>query len=63
MFVTVKSFYEKYDIDIPDINTPYTRTRGRSHRQDEEFSTTVEHHFRVDIFTATIDFQLQELKK
>jgi hypothetical protein len=59
----VKSFCEKYDIDILDMNAPYTRTRGRSRRQDEESSTTVEHHFRVDIFTAAIDFQLQELKK
>ena len=25
-------------------------------------STTVEHHFRVDIFIVAIDFQLQELK-
>jgi hypothetical protein len=45
------------------MNAPYTRTRGRSRRQDEESSTTVEHHFRVDIFTVAIDFQLQELKK
>jgi hypothetical protein len=24
---------------------------------------TMEHHFRIDVFTAVIDFQLQELKK
>ncbi|XP_059441887.1 uncharacterized protein LOC132174212 [Corylus avellana] len=33
-----------------------------SRRQDEGSPTTVEHHFRVDIFTVAIDFELQELK-
>jgi hypothetical protein len=32
---------------------------GRSHRKTK--SITVEHHYRVDIFTAIIDQQLQEL--
>jgi hypothetical protein len=62
LLATVKSFCEKHDIDILDMNAYYTRARGRSNRQDEESSTKVEHHFRVDIFTAIIDFQLQELK-
>jgi hypothetical protein len=55
-------FVKKYDTDIPNINAPYSKARGKSRCQDEESSTTVEHHFIVDIFTATIDFQLQELK-
>jgi len=32
---------------------------GRSRRKQK--SVTVEHHYRVDIFTAIIDQQLQEL--
>ncbi|XP_059436119.1 uncharacterized protein LOC132169046 [Corylus avellana] len=62
LLTTVKSFCEENDIDIPDMNAHYTRARGRSCRQDEGSPTTMEHHFRVDIFTAAIDFQLQELK-
>jgi hypothetical protein len=62
LLTTVKSFCEKYDIDIPDMNAPYTIAQSRSRRQDEESSTTVEHQFRVDIFTAAIYFQLLELK-
>jgi hypothetical protein len=57
---TVKSFCKKNEIDIPNMNARYT-ARGRPHRQDEEFSITMEHHFRIDVFTAVIDFQLQEL--
>jgi hypothetical protein len=56
---TVKSFCEKNEIDVPDMNASYTGARGRSRRQDE--SMTMEHHFRIDVFTAAIDFQLQEL--
>jgi len=59
---TVKSFCEKKnEIDVPDMNARYTRARGRSCRQNEESSMTMEHHFRIDVFVATIDFQLQEL--
>jgi hypothetical protein len=35
--------------------------RGRPRRQDEESIVTMEHYFRIDVFTTTIDFQLQEL--
>ncbi|XP_059428462.1 uncharacterized protein LOC132162215 [Corylus avellana] len=62
LLATVKSFCEENDIDIHDMNAHYTRVRGRSRRQDEGSPTIMEHHFRVDIFTAAIDFQLQELK-
>ena len=62
LLATVKSFCEKHDIDILDMNSHCTRARGRSRRQDEKSSAIVEHHFRVDIFTTAIDFQLQELK-
>jgi len=58
---TVKSFCEKNEIDVPDMNARYTRARSRSCRQNEESSMTMEHHFRIDVFIAAIDFQLQEL--
>ena len=57
----IKSFYERNEIEAPDMNACYTRARGRSRRQDEESLMTMENHFRIDIFTTTIDFQLQEL--
>ncbi|XP_062167088.1 uncharacterized protein LOC133873392 [Alnus glutinosa] len=62
LLATIKSFCEENDIDIPDINAHYNSARGRSCRQDEGSLTIVEHHFRVDIFTAAINFHLQELK-
>ncbi|XP_062166924.1 uncharacterized protein LOC133873208 [Alnus glutinosa] len=46
---------------VPDMNARYIRARGRSCRQNEESSMTMEHHFRIDAFIAAIDFQLQEL--
>jgi len=52
---------KKNEIDVPDMNACYTRARGRSCRQNEESSMTMEHHFRIDVFIAAIDFQLQEL--
>jgi hypothetical protein len=43
------------------MNARYTRAQGRSCRHDEESSMTMEHHFRIDVFTVAVDFQLQEL--
>src|ERR1044072_126268 len=60
LFATVKSFYEKHNIEIPDLNDVHSTTRfGRSRL--EENQVTIEHFFRVEIFFATIDKQLQEL--
>ena len=42
------------------MNAHYTKGRGRYRRQDDDL--TMEHHFRIGIFTIAIDFQLQELK-
>ncbi|XP_015964563.1 uncharacterized protein LOC107488347 [Arachis duranensis] len=53
----VKKFCEKHKIDIPDMSTQYTVGRGRS-RQPK---ITIEHHYRVDVFLAAIDSQIQEL--
>jgi hypothetical protein len=58
---TVKSFCEKNEIDVPDMNARYTRARGRSCHQNEKSFMTMKHHFRIDVFIAAIDFQLQEL--
>ncbi|KAK5793023.1 hypothetical protein PVK06_034157 [Gossypium arboreum] len=41
-----------------DMNAQYIVSRSRSKKED----VTVKHHYRVDIFFATIDTQLQELK-
>ncbi|TYH34404.1 hypothetical protein ES332_D13G126000v1 [Gossypium tomentosum] len=54
----VISFYETWELDFPNINAQYIV--GRSHNKKED--VTMEHHYRVDIFFATIDTQLQELK-
>ncbi|XP_030945928.1 uncharacterized protein LOC115970431 [Quercus lobata] len=60
LLASVISFCEQYEIDILDMNARYTKGRGRYRRQDENL--TMEHHFRIGIFTVAIDFQLQELK-
>ncbi|KAK4599518.1 hypothetical protein RGQ29_009535 [Quercus rubra] len=60
LLASVISFCEQHEIDIPDMNARYTKGRGRYRRQDDDL--TMEHHFRIDIFTVAIDFQLQELK-
>ncbi|XP_030924768.1 zinc finger MYM-type protein 1-like [Quercus lobata] len=60
LLARVISFCEQHEIDILDMNARYTKARGRYRRQDEDL--TMEHHFRIGIFTVAIDFQLQELK-
>ncbi|KAK4589307.1 hypothetical protein RGQ29_020060 [Quercus rubra] len=60
LLASVISFCEQHEIDIPDMNARYTKGRGRYCRQDDDL--TMEHHFRIGIFTVAINFQLQELK-
>ncbi|XP_060965214.1 uncharacterized protein LOC133034190 [Cannabis sativa] len=55
----VKSFCEPINILVPNFNAHYTARRGRARGQQGVI--TVEHYYRVDIFNAVIDFQLQEL--
>ncbi|XP_028085167.1 uncharacterized protein LOC114286243 [Camellia sinensis] len=55
----VQLFCGKYDIDIPDMSARYTSGRSRAWHQRDHI--TIEHHFRVDIFTIICDSQLQEL--
>ena len=57
---TVKVFLAQNNIDIHDFKAQYTRAYDRSHHQSKVL-TSLEHHFKVDIFVAAINFQLQEL--
>jgi hypothetical protein len=61
LLANVKSFCNKRNINISDMNARYIERRGRVRNQQADF--TIEHHYRVDIFYATIDFQLQELNR
>jgi glycine cleavage system regulatory protein len=54
----VTSFCKHQDIEVPDMNVCFSSVR-QSRRKTK--SITVEHYYRVDIFTAIIDQQLQEL--
>ena len=53
----IVSYYNKFEIDIPDFGAHYVQ--GRSLRQRDHI--TVEHHYHFDIFNAAIEFQFQEL--
>lgn len=55
----VKSFCEKVSIPLPNMSDRYVGRNGRARHQQDHF--TVEHHYKIDIFLAVIDTQLQEL--
>ncbi|XP_061366649.1 uncharacterized protein LOC133309826 [Gastrolobium bilobum] len=57
--VHVQEFCIKHDIDIPDMSAKYIGRRGRARNEQGDFST--EKFCRVNIFCATIDYQLKEL--
>uniref|UniRef100_A0A7N2MB19 TTF-type domain-containing protein n=1 Tax=Quercus lobata TaxID=97700 RepID=A0A7N2MB19_QUELO len=59
LLTTVISFCEKHRIDVLDMNARYVVRRGRARNQQDY--VTNEHHYRVNIFYATIDSQLHEL--
>ncbi|XP_050256951.1 uncharacterized protein LOC126702324 [Quercus robur] len=59
LLTTVISFCEKHCIDILDMNARYVARRGRARNQQD--NVTNKHHYRVNIFYATIYSQLQEL--
>ena len=48
----------KHDIDVPNIDDLF-RTQGRSLRKAQKVTNL--HHFRVELFYAILDTQLQEL--
>ncbi|XP_073312161.1 uncharacterized protein [Primulina huaijiensis] len=55
----VKEVCVKYDIETPHMEARYKSGTGRSCQHND--SITVEHHYRFDVFTAAIDFQVEEL--
>ena len=59
LLTTVISFCEKHCIDVLDMNARYVERWGWARNQQD--NVTIEHHYRVNIFYATIDSQLQEL--
>jgi len=61
LLTIVKSFCEKRNIDVPNMNARYVERRGRDRHQQADF--TIEQHYRVDIFCASIYSQLQELNR
>ena len=57
-FEIVIFFCEQYDIEMPDMSAFYKIDRCRHCQQID--SITVEHHYRVEIFSVVIDFQMME---
>ncbi|XP_024162780.1 zinc finger MYM-type protein 1-like [Rosa chinensis] len=55
----VECFCKQHDIDIPTMDGQHSVSTRRSYCQQR--SITTEHHYRVDIFYAAIDFELVEL--
>ena len=56
LLANVISFCELRSIDMPDMTAGYVDRRGVARYQQDDF--TIEYHYRVDIFCATIDSQL-----
>ncbi|XP_057550576.1 uncharacterized protein LOC130828629 [Amaranthus tricolor] len=54
----VTLFCDKHGIPLSEMNALYADIIRSRHNKD---SVTVEHHYKVDIFTAAVDQQLQEL--
>ncbi|XP_057464982.1 uncharacterized protein LOC130754753 [Actinidia eriantha] len=59
LLMHVGSVCTQYDIEMHMMDARYTKFIGRSCQQRNHI--TMEHHYRVDIFNAIIDFQLVEL--
>ncbi|XP_023761575.2 uncharacterized protein LOC111910009 [Lactuca sativa] len=55
----VKNFCDQHQVDMPYMQAPYTSTQYRPRKNDNQF--TLEHFYRVDLFTSTLDKQLHEL--
>lgn len=58
LFDKVKSFCEKHKIEIPDMTSVRRSGRGRKRKGDP---ITLNHHYRFDIFTDTLDVIIQEM--
>ncbi|XP_073300482.1 uncharacterized protein [Primulina huaijiensis] len=59
LFSHVKEVCVKYDIEIPHMEGRYKSDTWRSCQQND--SITIEHNYRFDVFTAAIDFQVEDL--
>ncbi|XP_026423012.1 uncharacterized protein LOC113318911 isoform X2 [Papaver somniferum] len=59
-FGSVKRLCDEHDIVLPEFSDRYMMETSRSCQQKDHI--TIEHHYRVDIFNAVIDFHLAELR-
>nr|XP_004305536.2 PREDICTED: zinc finger MYM-type protein 1-like [Fragaria vesca subsp. vesca] len=59
--MVLASFCETHNIDMPDMSSRWLDGTGRPSQQKNFI--THEHHFRVEVFNAVLDFQLSELNK
>nr|XP_011457545.1 PREDICTED: uncharacterized protein LOC101293653 [Fragaria vesca subsp. vesca] len=59
--LSVESFCEKHDLDMPNMNASYKDGMGRACQQMNFI--TFEHHYRIEVFNVVIDFQLSELNR
>ena len=57
----VKSFSNKYDIEVPNMDAQYVVPGRRMFRGTSEEESNL-HHFRIEVFISVIDLQLQELE-
>ncbi|XP_055960641.1 uncharacterized protein LOC130015115 [Mercurialis annua] len=55
----VNLFCEKDEVLIPDMNAPFSIRQSRCRSKETDIS--IGHHYQYDLFTVTIDTQLQEL--
>ncbi|XP_027148735.1 uncharacterized protein LOC113749245 [Coffea eugenioides] len=60
LFTNVKTFCDARNIEMPDINVIYKAGRGRIRKQNDPI--TMECHYRIDMFLATVDSQILEMK-
>ncbi|XP_027088673.2 uncharacterized protein [Coffea arabica] len=60
LFTNVKTFCDARNIEMPDMNVIYKAGRGRIRKQNDPI--TMEHHYRIDVFLATVDSQILEMK-
>ncbi|XP_017217245.2 uncharacterized protein LOC108194821 [Daucus carota subsp. sativus] len=54
----VISVCEKFEIDVPDMNSRYMDNIHSVRKRDD---ISIEHHYHYDIFNSAIDYQVEEL--
>ena len=54
----VKSVCMKFDVDIPNMST---QNKGERRSCQQNDNITIDHHYHMNLFNATIDHQLEEL--